>query len=208
MVWGDFNKDGRADIALVRNVGNATDVWLNTTSTTASCPAATTDRTFDFCALNLEGGNYHFVGSPLDRRPINATQLYVDGALKFTTTDDLLDTNLNLSSGRHRVTAKAWDDLGAFSSVINLTVISACTNSTNRTVHICSPLNGTVISGTGGQVEVTAAAATNLAFSSIQVYLDGTLAYRSTTKSIDTKLTLTTGTHHMTVKGWDSSGAF
>jgi hypothetical protein len=48
-----------------------------------------------------------------------------------------------------------------------------------------------------------------LKFSAIQVYLDGVLKYQNTVKSIDIQLPLlTSGGHRITVKGWDSSGAF
>ena len=210
MVWGDFDKNGRADIALIRP--ESTDVWLNTTSTDPLCPATTTNRSLGFCGFNLGNGTYHFVANPLDTRPINAMQLYVDGVVRFLTPDDLVSANLNLSPGKHRITAKAWDDLGAFSSVINLTVQATCTNTTNRTVHICSPQNGAVFTTEGKQApvaHVVATAATNLKFSAIQVYLDGVLKYQNTVKSIDIQLPLlTSGGHRITVKGWDSSGAF
>ncbi len=208
MVWGDYNKDGRADIALVRP--NSTDLWLNTTATDPTCAGLTTDRSLAFCGYNFGNGTYHFVGTPLDKLPINAMQIYVDGVVKFLTPDDLLDTNLNLSVGSHRITTKAWDDLGAFSSLINLTVQASCTNSTNRTVHICAPQNGASFTSTGGKasVEIIATAATNLNYSVTQIYVDGSVVFSTASKTVDVKEALSTGTHRITVKGWDSSGAF
>lgn len=210
ITWGDFNKDGRADLALVRSVGNDTDVWLNATSTNRSCAATTTDRSLGFCGWNLQGGNYHFVGSPLDARPINALQLYVDGVVQFLTPDDLLDTNLHLALGSHRITAKAWDDMGAFSSVINLTVQASCTNNTNRTVHICAPTNRASFTSSGGKasLEITATAASNLNYNTTQIYVDGSVVFSTGSKTVDVKENLSTGTHRITVKGWDTSGAF
>jgi len=208
IVWGDYDKNGRADIALARP--NSTDVWLNTTSTDPLCPATTTNRSLGFCGFNLGGGTYHFVANPLDTRPINAMQLYVDGVVKFLTPDDLISSNLKLSAGAHRITAKAWDDLGAFSSVINLTVQASCANSTNRTVHICAPTNGASFTSSGGKasIEVIATAATNLSYSATQVYVDGSVVFSTASKTVDVKENLSIGTHRITVKGWDSSGAF
>ena len=207
-IWGDYNKDGRADVALLRPI--STDLWLNTTRNDPTCNGLSTDRSLAFCGYNLGNGTYHFVGTPLDKLPINAMQIYVDGAVKFLTPDDLLDTNLNLSVGRHRITAKAWDGAGAFSSVVNLTVQASCTNSTNRTVHICAPINGASFANSGGKatVEIIATAATNLNYSATQVYVDGRVVFSTSSKSVDVKETLSTGSHRITVKGWDSSGAF
>ena len=85
MLWGDFDKDGRADLAIARGTGNlipsTTDVWLNTTATNPTCAALTSDRSLGFCGYNLGNGTYHFVGTLLDKLPINAMQIYVDGDL-------------------------------------------------------------------------------------------------------------------------------
>jgi hypothetical protein len=214
MTWGDFDKDGRADLAIARGTGNlipsTTDVWLNTTASNPTCPARTSDRSLALCGYNLGNGTYHFVGTPLDKLPINAMQIYVDGVVNYLTPDDLLDANLSFNPGSHRVTAKAWDDLGAFSSVINLTVQSSCSNSTNRTVHICLPKSGASFTNSGGKasVEIVAAAASNLNYSATQVYVDGSVVFSTASKAVDVKENLSIGSHRITVKGWDSSGAF
>jgi hypothetical protein len=214
MTWGDFDKDGRADLSFARGTGNlipsTTDVWLNATASNPTCPARTLDRSLAFCGYNLGNGTYHFVGTPLDKLPINAMQIYVDGVVNFLTPDDLLDANLSFNPGSHRVTAKAWDDLGAFSSVINLTVQSSCSNSTNRTVHICLPQSGASFTNSGGKasVEIVAAAASNLNYSATQVYVDGSVVFSTASKAVDVKENLSIGSHRITVKGWDSSGAF
>jgi hypothetical protein len=208
MVWGDYNKDGRADVALLRPL--STDLWLNTTRTAPICPGLTTDRSLAFCEYNVGGGTHHFIGTPLDKLPIKAMQIYEDGVVKFLTPDDLLDTNLDLSPGKHRITAKAWDDAGSFSSTINLTVQASCTNSTNHTVHICAPNNGASFTSSGGKasVEIIATAASNLSYSATQIYVDGKVVFSTASKSVDDTESVATGAHRITVKGWDSSGAF
>ena len=118
--------------------------------------------------------------------------------------------NLSFNPGSHRITAKAWDDLGAFSNVIDLTVQSSCSNSTNRTVRIFFPQNGAVFTSSGGKasVEIIATAANNLNYSVTQIYVDGAVVFSTASKTVDVKENLSTGTHRITVKGWDSSGAF
>jgi len=216
MLWGDFDKDGRADLAFARGTGNlipsTTDVWLNTANPNRECAKPSAIRSLTLCPLAAGTGNFVFIGNPLDSHLINAMQIYVDGTLRYETPDDRLAAFLHLDGGTHRITAKAWDDLGAFSTTTNVTAVSSCSNTANRTVHICSPQNGTVFTTEGKQApvaHVAASATTNLKLNAIQVYLDGVLKYQNTTKSIDIQLPLlTSGTHRITVKGWDSNGAF
>src|SRR5882724_2158465 len=216
MLWGDFDKDGRADLAFARGTGNlipsTTDVWLNTANSNRACTQPTAIRLLTLCPIGATTSDFLFVGNPLDNRLINAMQIYVDGVLRYETPDDRLAAFLHLDGGTHRITAKAWDDLGAFSATTNVTAASSCSNTVNRTVKICSPQNGAVLTTEGKQAPVAhivATAATNLKFSSIQVYVDGTLTYQNKVKSIDIQTLLkTSGPHHITVKGWDSSGAF
>ena len=200
MVWGDFDKDGRIDLALFRQ--RSTDVWLNQTSSAPICSALGDLRTVNLCTFGSPGGTFHFVETPLDNHQINAMQIYVDGSLKFETPDDLLNTKFQVRGGTIRVTAKGWDDLGPFSTTINLL---ACLNDTFRTVRICSPTNG---SSSGNAVHIVASAATSLSFSQLQVYIDGVVQFGTSSKYVDISPDLSLGTHRITVKGWDSSGAF
>jgi hypothetical protein len=209
MYWGDFDKDGVADVALVRP--NSTDVWLNR-STGATCsPKPVTLRSLTLCPLNSGlPDTFLFLASPLDNLQINALQLYIDGILTLQTPEDLLGINLALPPGQHRITAKGWDSLGPFSATTTLASASTCGNSTNRTMKICSPLNGATITGSGGKatVRINATAATNLQYSVTQVFVDGFLFTSTPSKSIDILPVFGAGKHPVTVKGWDSNGAF
>jgi len=201
MIAGDFDKDGRADLLMSRP-GNSINLWLNITPSVLSCRPTSGLRSITSCTSGSPTGNFHFVSSPLDGHPINAIQIYVDGTLKFETPEDLLSKNLQLSGGPHRVTVKAWDDLGPFS---NTRILISCINATNRTVRICSPEDGATVAG---QVHIVASASTNLKFNTLQVYVDGVLTFRNPAKSIDVTFIPSRGMHHITVKGWDSNGHF
>ena len=131
-------------------------------------------------------------------------QIYVAGFgfLTFRTPDDMINTRILLSGGANRISAKGWDDLGAFSTTIDLVV---CTNSVFRTVNICLPQNG---SSLNNPVHIVASASTSLPFSQLQVYIDGIVSFHTSSKYVDNSRKLTPGTHRITVKGWDSNGAF
>jgi FG-GAP-like repeat len=202
LVAGDFNKDGRTDLAVMGQ--SSTEVWLNQTASAPVCPALTNLRTVNLCYHGSPTGNFHFLATPLDNRQIKSMQIYVAGFsfLKFTTPDDMVNTKILLAGGVNRITAKGWDDLGAFSTTIDLV---ACTNNVFRTVKICLPNNG---SSSNNPVHIVAGAATSLAFSQLQVYIDGVVKFHTSAKYVDISRNLSLGTHRITVKGWDSSGAF
>lgn len=200
MIAADYNKDGRIDLALVRP--STIDVWLNQTASSPVCPALSDQRTVNFCSFGSPTGMFHFLATPLDSRQINAVQIYVDGSLKFETPDDLLNTNITLTGGTHRITAKGWDDQGPFSTTVNL---RACPNSADRSVKLCLPIPGPV---SGTTVHFVASAATSLPFDELQVYIDGALTFRTPGMYLDTFLDLSLGTHQVTLKGWDNRGPF
>jgi hypothetical protein len=201
MISGDFDKDGRADLLMSRP-NSSNNLWLNISPGVPSCNHASGLRSITSCTSGSPTGNFHFISSPFDGHPINAIQIYVDGALKFETPEDLLNKNLQLTDGAHRVTVKAWDDLGPFSTTKTLIT---CLNASNRTVRICSPEDGATVAG---QVRIVASAFTNLKFSTLQVYIDGVLHFIDPMKSIDETFIPSRGMHHITVKGWDSDGPF
>jgi hypothetical protein len=131
----------------------------------------------------------------------------VDGISRFKTMEDGISTRLNLSSGTHRLTVKAWDNAGAFGSTLNIDVKrgSACPVSIDRTVVICSP---SITSGTS--MRVLAGLRSSLGIETAQVYVDHQLAYVVPTGRyyVDVTFTIPTGPHTVTVKGWDRNGAF
>jgi hypothetical protein len=202
LVSGDFNKDGRDDLAIMGQ--SSTQVWLNQTPSAPVCPALGKLRTVNLCYQGSPTGNFHFLATPLDNRQIKAMQIYVAGFsfLKFTTPDDMVNTKILLAGGVNRITAKGWDDLGAFSKTIDLV---ACTNSVFRTVKICLPKDG---SSFNNPVHIVASAATSLPFRQLQVYIDGVVRFHTSGKYADISRTVSLGKHRITVKGWDSSGAF
>jgi len=202
LVSGDFNKDGRTDLAIMGP--GSTDVWINQTTSAPVCRTLGNLRTVNLCYHGSPTGNFHFLATPLDNRQIQAMQIYVAGFgfLTFRTADDMINTKILLAGGVNRITAKGWDDLGAFSTTIDLV---ACTNNVFRTVKICLPKDGSSFSN---PLHIVASAATSLPFSQLQLYIDGVVRFHTTAKYVDNSRNLSLGTHRITVKGWDSSGAF
>ena len=58
-------------------------------------------------------GSLHVTGSAAGPAGVSAMQIYIDGNLKYQINASSVDTWLDLSKGKHRVTLKAWDSTGA-----------------------------------------------------------------------------------------------
>jgi len=203
MTWGDFDKNGTADLVLVRP--GSTDVWLNTTASAPTCPNFVPGRSINSCAF---GGptDSHFIGNPRDSLPILAIQVYIDSVLRYQTPNDLLSAHFPLTEGWHRVTVKAWDDQGAFSTG---SVVFGCLNEDNRTVKICLPQDGAVIDGATNQnVLLVGSALSDERLKVTQIYVDGSLTFSTPDPYVSDALSLSKGTHRLTVKGWDAVGPF
>jgi hypothetical protein len=203
MLWADFDRDGRVDLALV--YFNHLDIWLNRTPTAPLCHADPAIGAVKICVpTTSQTGDFHLLANPNNERLIKFMQIYIDGALKFETPDDLINTNLKLGPGQHRITVKAWDSAGSFSGAKFVSVPSQCDNTDDRTVRICTPITGANTS----PVRILANAATSKPFTVLQIYLDGVIKYRNGAKFVDTSLSMKAGRHHITVKGWDTFGSF
>jgi phosphatidylinositol-3-phosphatase len=159
------------------------------------------------------GSPVQFTAAAASTSAITAMKIYVDGTTKYSTSSGSLDTSLSLSSGSHSVTVKAWSSGGqVYSKSVSISVGTApspvtgtCTlNSTNNTVTICSPTNNSSVSST---VNVVAGSTSSYTVTAMQVYVDGVKKYEVSANKINTNLPLTTGTHKMTVKAWNTAGA-
>lgn len=96
--------------------------------------------------------------------------------------------------------ASAYDMGGMFLSSTS----TVCTASSNG-VTICSPTNGSTVAS---PVHVTAAAKSSLAsITAMRVYVDNTSVYSVNAASINTYLSIASGTHSMVVQAWDATGA-
>lgn len=176
----------------------------------SACTATGSDRTITVCSLtgSTVSSPVTFTAAAQDSRTVTAMQIYVDGIKKYQTSGKSFSTSLSLASGLHKVTIKAWDSAGSFSKSFSLTVTtsSGCmASSIDRTVTICTPANNATVSS---PVTISAAARDSRTVSAMQVYVDGTLKYQVSSKSLTTSLSMASGTRKITVKAWDSLGSY
>ncbi len=148
------------------------------------------------------------VAAAMGNHPISSMMLYVDNYAKYTTYSASMSTSVSLAAGTHNVTVKAWDNTGVlYTSSITITVgtspsPSGCTASTVG-VTICAPLTGTQSSTA---VNFSAAAMGYHPISSMMIYVDNYAKYTTYSATLSTSLTLSAGSHSVTIKAWDNTG--
>src|SRR5947209_20508503 len=77
---------------------------------------------------------------------------------------------------------------------------AACApGSASPSVTICTPTNGATVAS---PVEVSAAANSSPVASLIQIYLDGVKNFETHASSLDTNVTMSAGTHRLTVQAY------
>jgi len=210
LLTADFNNDGRWDFVSSNGDEATISVYTNTTAG-IGCAYPSSNRTINVCTP-ASGATVTspvvFRANPRTTTGITGMRIYVDGVSKFLTQDSPLTARLIITPGTHSITVKAWDSAGPFSKSLSLTIsgdsgpcqpassaraVTICTpNPSNwqpTTVHLTANANGKNVRAT-------------------QVYVDGTLTFQTSNFAINTQLTLAEGKRHITVKGWDDSGAF
>jgi hypothetical protein len=216
-VVGDFNHDGKLDVAFIDGLPGSADnppagssaVWvaLNTTASSA-CRFRTTDHSVTLCRPSdgaVGQSPAHIVSHATSSTPVSASQIYLDFKLVFQVSGGNIDTNLPLTPGNHRLEVKSWSNGQNFRNDFFLsTIAAACTAGTNFTVNICSPAQNASVSS---PVHVVAAAKSTAPITTMQIYVDNKLVFHaSNTSHIDTQVPMAKGAHFMVVKAWDSTG--
>jgi hypothetical protein len=180
-----------------------------------SACTATADHTVNICAPL----NNSTIASPVTvtaaaaaSNGVSAMRIYVDSTAVYTQNNTTsISQAVTIADGTHTITVVAWDAAGAsFTSAVTVTVSSgstsgggSCTATADHTVRICAPANGSTVTS---PVSVTAAALASNGVSTMKIYLDGVSVFTTSGSSINTALTISSGSHHITVKAWDKSG--
>lgn len=215
-VIADFNHDGRPDMAFVMgdgSGGNNVFVVLNTTPP-GPCQVRTTDHTVTLCHPDdgaVLTSPVQIISHATSSTPVQATQIYLDNKLVFQTSGGSLNHSLPLAPGPHQLEVKSWSNGKDFRNDFSVTAIGTppgtvplCQESTNFTVNICSPGQSANVNS---PVPVVAATKSTAHITTMQIYLDGRLIFHSPNSSlIATDVPMSTGTHKVTVKAWDTTG--
>jgi hypothetical protein len=134
---------------------------------------------------------------------VSAMQVYVDGTLKYSVKASNINTIVPLSAGTHSVTVKAWDS-SSHNVMQKLSVTAVAPQPTPQAgVTITSPAPNAVVSS---PVQIVASGYDTQRITATQIYVDGVKKYTTTASSVNTSLSMSSGTHRLTVKIWDAAG--
>lgn len=133
----------------------------------------------------------------VDPTPVTAVQIYVDNALAYQVTGSGVQAALPIASGRHSVVVQEWNASGAtYKKAVAVDVL-------NVPITFSSPIANATVSS---PVKITAAAPGGSPVQTMQIYIDGALAYQGAGQTVSTSLAMSSGKHYLVAKGWDTLG--
>jgi hypothetical protein len=145
--------------------------------------------------------------------PWHRTEIWIDGVKKLQVYNDRVDSSFSLANGTHTVTIAGVDMTNRAlkkSSTFSIGGSTACSVPTSAGVHICSPAAGSIVSS---PVTIKAAARAGSGnITAMRIYIDGVAKFTqnnssaSTTMQLSTSLSVASGTHTLSVVGYQSTG--
>lgn len=130
--------------------------------------------------------------------------VYLDGVTIYVTTQSFVDAVLPLTSGTHRVTVRAWNNMGQFGTY-TASIQGVGSTSTVPLLQVFSPGNNTLVPS---PLLVRVNATSTAGITGIIVYIDSVPKFTTTAASVDQTFPVGAGTHFVTVRGWNSKGEF
>jgi Big-like domain-containing protein len=147
----------------------------------------------------------NIVAGTTDSATVIAMAIYVDNNLAYKDNVSVINTNVTMSPGSHYVVVQSWDSAGNIPKTpINITVAAGggggpcAANPNNNTLTICTPAANTTVTS---PVSVVAEATSSSPVDKFLVYVDSVLQYQQlNTSSINTSVSVSPGTHNLTVQ--------
>lgn len=143
---------------------------------------------------------------PTSGHTITGWDVYVDNvSVASAGSGSSMAANLTMENGGHTVVVRAWDSSGAYGDqTLSLTI----TSSSKASVTVSTPTSNTTV---GSPVNIVASASPT-AGSTVTgwwIYVDGAgVSSAGATSTINKTVSMSTGTHTVVVRAWDSSGAY
>jgi hypothetical protein len=231
----DIDRDGATDILTpwagchtpCMGVYSYTNIATNSQAVTLPFPKGETDQ-FGSATLGTFGGA-RMVAYTAEGSYATASGATTEGAIAFASysagsytlvsqfgTDKLLHWLISADfngDGNDDLTVLPLQDASAPAGRVEVFTYGAsnagstCSASADRTVNICSPANGGTFAS---PVRILAGLRSDAGITAAQIYLDGAkiLQAPAGTSTIDQSLSMSAGSHRITVKGWDHTGSF
>jgi hypothetical protein len=127
--------------------------------------------------------------------------IYVDGQLVYVVNGASMNTHWTLAPGTYSTVVEEWDYCGgATYTTVGITV------STQTGVSVTSPANNTQVVSPVNYVASAITATCSKGVASTGIYVDSKLTYVVQGASLNTKLSLSSGSHKTVVEEWDNCG--
>ena len=148
--------------------------------------------------------NLQASASPTAGHSISGWRVYLDGASVYVgSATTSINTNITAAAGTHSVVVRVWDTSGAYGDQ-TLTV----SVSYQPSVTVSAPVGGSSVSSPIN-LQASASASAGHWITGWWVYLDGVGKYNAgAVNSINTDLSASAGSHTITVRAWDNTGAY
>jgi hypothetical protein len=133
--------------------------------------------------------------------PVGAIWIYVDNQAVYKTSASSVHTSINLSPGSHHIVPVAWNTSGqAFTNSAYITVTK------KAGVYVSAPSAGATISSPV-RFTASAAAPSGRTINAMRIYVDSRNDYTVAAASLNTALSISGGTHSISMQAWDNTGA-
>jgi hypothetical protein len=170
-----------------------------------TCPLSTVDPSVTICSptpnatvtspVHINGGANASIGTKL-------IQIFVDGKSQGMANANTIDSTLAMATGTRRITLQAQlNDNSLVKNTIYVTVGTAQTSGVTMT----SPVNGSTVAN---PVAVKATASSTVAISFIELWVDGVKKLQVTGNTMNTTVTLSSGSHRITTQAKDANGIY
>ena len=139
----------------------------------------------------------HIQATTSNSSPVTAMRIYVDGTLKYQVSGAAVNTTLPVTTGLHYIVVQSWDASGGIHKRgISVNVQSQAVVVTNPAPQSLVATSLQVGAVGGGQTPVT----------KMQLYVDGNAQYQASGNTLNTSISLSSGSHMLAVEAADSSG--
>src|SRR5581483_5485500 len=133
----------------------------------------------------------------VDSSPVYAVQLYIDDVLQYQNSGTGVNWPVPASVGTHNLVVQAWDAAGGiFKQSVPITVQSV-------PVTITKPANNAFVSS---PVTIQASVPSNSNVYTMQIYVDNVLQYAVSGTTVNTALTMSSGSHYVVAQAWQTGG--
>ena len=149
------------------------------------------------------GTSVHYVASGSSstcKDGVASMGIYVDNDLKYVAQGDQINTYMSFSPGAYNTVVEEWDNCGG------ATYTAVPITATNKTgVWVMKPANNSSVSSPVNYV-ATATTTCSKGVASMGIYINNVLTYTTPGNSLNTNLTMNSGTYNTVVEEWDYCG--